>query len=170
MAIKNPMVETLLAVFGEPRSPDPENFLRTYVNALKGPGPVLDAAAQIILRSHRVSTWPTIGECLDAIELAGKQSKAGGVGLQPIDNWDDWYGGLVAQVSHASGQAEIDAAVAKVEPYERAQWCMPGRVAFLREAGKKRLASLAKGGQITSPRSAGQSAGYTDRMLGEGDE
>jgi hypothetical protein len=143
----NFMVEQLAILFGEPRTADPGAFIAAYSNTLhKVPRETLMDATDILVRQRRISGWPTIAECLDAVALAKKQGKSRGIGLEPIDDFEGWYGGLMAQINHADNQLQVDAAIAQIEPYARALWCFPHRLDDAREAGQKRMKHLRAAG------------------------
>lgn len=68
---------------------------------------------------------------------------------------------------------DVIAAVNNYRIYAKSMAVAPQIREHVKMVGNRRitvLKALAKNGQITSPRRTGQSAGYTDRMLGEGEE
>lgn len=139
----NPLIEQMLLLYGQPNTPDVAKFLAVYATATGDVDPdTLADAAMLLARTRQYPTWPTIAECLDAIADSRKAAKVRGQHLEPIGNWDTWWGGLCGQVQLATSQAEIDACVAKVEPYARACWCDPKRTIELRAMGAKRMAEL----------------------------
>lgn len=143
----NYMVEQLAVLFGEPKTSDPKAFVASYSNALANvPRDVLADATDWLVRHRKISAWPTIGECLDAVSHAKKQVKSNGIGLEPIDNFEQWYGGLMSQIKHANHQNEIDAAISQIEPYAKAQWCFPHRLDSARELGAIRTKQLRQEG------------------------
>lgn len=144
--MSNVMISTLTAVFGEPKSPNVPAFVAVYIGALKGiPDEILVDASDILIRERRISSWPTPAECLDAVASARKLGRSKGIGLTPIENFDQWYGALMGQIKHADRQADIDAAIAQIEPYARAQWCFPHRLTDARALGAQRSKQLAAG-------------------------
>lgn len=156
MSSKNILVEQMAILFGEPRTADPHSFLATYVNTLRGyDDDVLKVAAKNIAKSRKITAWPTIGECLDAIETAKHQLKNAAVGLQKIDNWDQWYGGLLAQIKGAASEREIDDAIGKISAYARARWCFPYRLTDAEALGAKRRAELRGRGNVGRAAAAG---------------
>lgn len=139
----NYMVEQLAILYGEPKTPNPKAFLNAYVNALaNNDHETLVDATDMLVRQRKISAWPTIGECLDAVKDAKNQAKSKGFGLEPIDNWDQWYGGLLAQIEHATNESQIDSAIAKIAPYAKALWCFPHRLTDAQKLGEKRRTEL----------------------------
>lgn len=63
-------MQPLLAVFGEPSSPDPERFLAEFGRHLKGyTAAELTPAADFLARNHKgMARWPKLAECLEACE------------------------------------------------------------------------------------------------------
>ncbi len=154
----NALTERLMILYGQPNTPNPTAFLAIYNEAFHGvPKDVLADAGDCIARTRKVSSWPTLAECLDAVETAKSLVKVKGAGLKPIESWEQWFGALQAQCANAETQADIDQAVAKVEPYCKAQWCFPGRADELRGIGARRLASL-KGKPVIRDPSTGEAA------------
>lgn len=158
----NPLVKRLAIVFGEPKTEDPVGFLAEYANAFKGtPKDVLDAAADVIIKHRKYRAWPTVAECLDAIDAAKRQIVKNGLLLEPIENFDVWWASLVTAVQTAQNVAELDAAIAEARPYDDAGWI-----------GKWRLPSLldmahVRRGQITGGNVVGLSE-TSKRIIGEG--
>jgi hypothetical protein len=143
----NYLVEQLAIIFGPASTSDVAAFTDAYQNATAAyDHETLKVAIDIIVRNQKVSTWPTIGECLDAVEAAKKQIKIQSSGLVPIENFDVWYRGLLDQIRHADGPGAINAAIAKIRPYAQAKWCFPHRLTEAEALGAKRLAELARGG------------------------
>jgi len=140
---KNHLVEQLAVLFGEPKTADPVAFVSAYSNALRHvPHETLVDATELLVRQRKISSWPTIGECLDAVAQAKRFVKSSGAGLEPIDDFDSWYGGLMAQIAHAQTQREIDTAIGQIAPYAKAMWCSPYRLTAAQEAGAKRANEL----------------------------
>ena len=139
----NKLIEQLSVLYGEPNTPNPEAFIAAYDNATgNADDETLIDAANLIARRRTVSAWPTIAECLDAIADSRKLAKSRGMNLEPINDWDTWFGGLIAQIMHADKQSQIDEAVNKVAPYCRAHWCHPNKAEELRKFGAERMAKL----------------------------
>ena len=151
-------------MFGEPKTEDPAAFLAEYVNAFKGtPRDVLDAAADVIIKQRKYRAWPTVAECLEAIDAAKRQVVRNGVRLEPIDNFDTWWAGLVDRVQAAQTVADIDVVISEARPYDAAGWI-----------GKWRLPSLLdmahiRRGQITGENVL-QLSDTTKRITGEAAE
>ena len=144
MSKVNPLIDKLSVLYGEPRTSNPAAFIATYRHALaKYDANTLANAANIIARSRKISSWPTIGECLDAVAIAQKQANSAGIALEPIEDFEGWYGALVDQVKHADSDAVIQDALARVRPYAEARWCFPHRLSDLQNLGDMRRKHLA---------------------------
>lgn len=139
----NPLVKRLAIVFGEPKTEDPVGFLSEYANAFKGTSKdILDAAADVIIKQRKFRAWPTVAECLDAIDAARKQVVQNGIRLEPIENFDTWWAALVARVQTAQAVEEIDAAIAEVKPYDAARWIGKWRLPSLQDMADIRRGQL----------------------------
>jgi len=139
----NPLVKRLAILFGEPKTEDPVGFLAEYANAFRGtPRDVLDVAADVIIKQRKFRAWPTVAECLDAIDAAKKQVVKDGMILPPIENFDAWWSALVARVQVAQSISEIDAAVAEVRPYDAANWIGKWRLPSLLDMAHVRRGQL----------------------------
>lgn len=142
MTIKNPLVERLALLYGEPKTHDVKAFVNAYVNELSGfDRPVLQFAADHIARTRKVSAWPTIGECIEALEFAKHQVSAGGVKLKPIGDFNTWFGDLIDQIKGANSEREIGDAIGKIRPYVDALWVAPYRLSEALAVAEKRRAS-----------------------------
>lgn len=139
----NPLVKRLAIVFGEPKTEDPAGFLAEYANAFKGTAKdILDAAADVIIKQRKFRAWPTVAECLEAIDSAKKQVVKNGLRLEPIENFDQWWGAMVARVETAQTVADLDAAIAEVEPYHAARWIGGWRLPSLKDMAHIRRGQL----------------------------
>jgi len=70
------MLERLLLMYGAPETDDAEAYLGEYARQLRNyTVDELSRATDIIFRSRRFKTWPTIGECIQAAEEAREQLK-----------------------------------------------------------------------------------------------
>lgn len=70
------MLSRFTTLYGEPRSPDVEGFMREYDDALRNMSdPVLRAATDLLVRRQKHRTWPTIGECYAACNEAAEAMK-----------------------------------------------------------------------------------------------
>jgi len=70
------MLERLLLMYGAPETDDAEAYLGEYARQLRNYSvDELSRATDIIFRSRRFKTWPTIGECIQAAEEAREQLK-----------------------------------------------------------------------------------------------
>lgn len=67
-------ISRALVLFGNPDSPDPKGFLEEYTRHLRGYDPeVLDRAMDILLKTRKFKTWPSIGEIVEAAGKAGSE-------------------------------------------------------------------------------------------------
>lgn len=140
----NPLVKRLAILFGEPKTEDPVGFLFEYANAFKGtPRDILDAAADVIIKQRKYRAWPTVAECLDAIDAAKRQIVSNGMRLEPIENFDSWWTDKVSRVQAAQAVSEIDAVLAEVQPYDAAKWIGAWRLPSLRDIAHERRGLLA---------------------------
>lgn len=140
----NVLVKRLAILFGEPKTEDPAAFLAEYANAFKGTKKdILDAAAEVIIKQRKYRAWPTVAECLEAIDAAKRQVvTASGMRLEPIENFDAWWAAIVERVQGAKTVAEIDAAVAEVKPYDAAGWIGKWRLPSLMDMAHIRRGQL----------------------------
>lgn len=78
IAVKQHIIKRFLVLYGAPKSEDQAGFVQEYIDALDGTDPALLAEAANLLRDqHKYPTWPTIGECKEAIrEVAERRSLA----------------------------------------------------------------------------------------------
>lgn len=68
------MIERLLLMYGTPDVDDVESYLTEYARQLRNYSvDELSRGTDIILRSRKFKTWPTIGECIHAAEEAREQ-------------------------------------------------------------------------------------------------
>lgn len=141
--MSNPMLAKLVTLYGEPKTDDPRDFLAEYAAAMKGfDNQTLKLAATNIAKTRMISSWPTIAECLDACRKAEGVAKHSSIGLEKIDNWDHWYGGIMRDIRYASNERDIQLAIEQVRPYAMAKWCYPHRLEEVETAGEKRRAEL----------------------------
>ncbi len=65
----NPLTERLGIIYGKPDSADPVAFIAAYAKITnKYADSELEAAAERILKTRKVRSWPTVGECVAALE------------------------------------------------------------------------------------------------------
>ena len=141
--MSNALIEKFVTLYGDPKTEDPKDFLAEYAAALRGfDKATLKLAAQTIARTRLVRAWPTIAECIDAAKKAEGVAKHSVSGLAPIENWDDWYGGIMRDIKYAETEREIEAAIEKVRPYAMAKWCFPHRLDEVTVQGDARRAAL----------------------------
>ena len=141
--MSNALIEKFVTLYGEPKTEDPKDFLAEYAAALKGfDKATLKLAAQNIARTRMVRAWPTIAECIDAAKKAEGVAKHSRSGLEPIENWDHWFGGMMRDIKYAETEREIEAAIEKVRPYTMAKWCFPHRLDEVTVQGDLRRAFL----------------------------
>lgn len=139
----NALLKKLITLYGEPKTDDPLDFLAEYADALRGfDDATMKAAANKIAKSRMVSSWPTIGECIEACKQAEGVAKFSSVALEPIQNWDHWYSGICRDIKYASTEREIQAAIEKVRPYAMAKWCWPTRLDEVERLGDCRRSEL----------------------------
>ena len=139
----NALLTKFVTIYGEPKTDDPKAFFAEYAAALKDfNAQTLKLAATNIARLRMISSWPTIAECLDACRRAEGVAKHSSVGLEPIENWDHWYGGIHRDIKYAENDKEIQIAIEKVRPYALAKWCYPHRIDEVEAAGEKRRSEL----------------------------
>lgn len=66
-----------LNLYGAPDAVDPAIFVAEYGNALAGTDvEILKAASDLVVRRHKYRNWPTVGECLDAVNTIAEQRAA----------------------------------------------------------------------------------------------
>lgn len=67
----------LIAVLGEPNTPDPERFLAEYARMLRGYGAqeLADAADHVLATYKGPARWPRIPDCIEAAEQARERLK-----------------------------------------------------------------------------------------------
>lgn len=63
-------IDRLQLLYGEPKTNDVERFYAEYASALSRFEPRhLSAGASKIIGSHKFRSWPTVAECIDAVEV-----------------------------------------------------------------------------------------------------
>lgn len=125
----NILVKRLAIIFGEPKTEDPEGFLSEYANATRGvEKDILNAAADVIIKQRKFRTWPTVAECLDAIDLAKKMVVSKGKMLEPIPDFQKWFDDKIERMRAATKREEMQAIMDEVRPYDAARWIAPHRI------------------------------------------
>lgn len=125
----NAFARKMAILFGEPKTEDPVGFLAEYANAFRDvPKALQERAADVLIRQRKFRSWPTVAECLDALAVARKQSRSAPIGLQPIDNFDQWWDDRVEAIMGAPSQAVLSAELAKIQPYADAGWIAESRM------------------------------------------
>jgi hypothetical protein len=115
----------MLALFGVPDGTSVEDVVAEYANALRGHDETaLQRAADRIARTRRIRAWPTVAECLDAVEEASKVAPASAT-LKIIKNFHVWWGERLAKIDAAETETEIAAQIDMVRPYADAKWIAP---------------------------------------------
>jgi hypothetical protein len=139
----NPLVKRLAIVFGEPKTEDPAAFLGEYAHAFKGtPKDILDVAADVIIKQRKYRNWPTVAECLEAIDAAKKQIVAKGKILEPIKNFDEWWDGICRRIDTAPSRDEVHDLLNEARPYHLARWMAEWRMSALVEKAERRCGEL----------------------------
>jgi hypothetical protein len=139
----NPLVKRLAIVFGEPKTEDPAGFLGEYASAFKGtPKDTLDVAADVIIKQRKYRNWPTVAECLEAIDAAKKQIVAKGKLLEPIKNFDEWWADLCRRIDTAASRDAVHDALNEARPYHAANWMADWRMPALVERAERRCGEL----------------------------
>jgi len=136
-------VARLSILFGEPNTKNLTAMLAEYENAVKRQSAsTLHMAGDILARTHKVRTWPTIAEVLDAVSKAKKSAKYASSGLVPIENFDAWWRDRTNRISHARSETEIQAEIAEIEPYWQAKWIHPDRMPQAQQLADERRKEL----------------------------
>lgn len=66
--------QRFLNLYGAPDVVNPEAFVAEYDKALGGTDPsLLETASNALVKQHKYRNWPTIGECVAAVEAAALQ-------------------------------------------------------------------------------------------------
>lgn len=108
-------IERFLAMFGEPRTPNPERFLAEYAKALTGiEGPILEAAVDRVMRT--ATFWPKPAEVLQEVNhVAAERYKHRAVDWDAVeaDRKSGWKFGDLAKSApsdeaRARAQAMVD--------------------------------------------------------------
>jgi hypothetical protein len=146
----NILVKRLAIIFGEPKTEDPEGFLFEYANAFKGiPTHILDSAADVIIKQRKYRSWPTVAECLEAVDMAQRQTVAKGKMLDPIKNFETWYEDRLERIRKATTRSEMQDVLDEIRPYDAARWIMPSRMRVALETMEKRCQELFGGETLT---------------------
>lgn len=70
-AVRDVVIRRFVTVFGEPKTDNSAAMVAEYERALHGTSPeVLHRAVDKLLRKTKFRVWPTIGECMDAVQAA----------------------------------------------------------------------------------------------------
>lgn len=93
------MLERLGLIYGEPDVDNVPEFLMEYARQLRNyTSEELSKATDHILRTRKFKTWPTIGECVEAADMAREQLRERHPARPPVDesmwsqaarNWAD---------------------------------------------------------------------------------
>lgn len=136
----------MLALFGIPDGASVEDVVAEYANALRGEDDeVLQRAATRIARTRRIRAWPTVAECLDAVEEARKVAPAP-ANLKAIKNFHVWWAERLANIDAAASEAEIAAEIEIVRPYADAKWVGSSHWAEVQSHAERRRKQWAKEG------------------------
>lgn len=115
MSTVNPMLKTFSTMYGEPRTDDVRGFLGMFADALRGfDAKVLKSAADDVVKSRTIPTWPTIAEALEACERASQRmmraAPAGGRGADHLRRLAEHTMGII----HAMDAAPTKAALTRL--------------------------------------------------------
>lgn len=68
--VKNPLLARLMGVYGRPKETEDVNaFMAEYARAMRGyVDSELNEAADLLLAKRKYKTWPSIAECVEAVE------------------------------------------------------------------------------------------------------
>ena len=136
----------MLALFGIPDGASVEDVVAEYANALRGEDDeVLQRAATRIARTRRIRAWPTVAECLDAVEEARKVAPAPAT-LKVIKNFHVWWAERLAKIDQAETETEIAAQLDMVRPYAEAKWIGANHWADAQYHAERRRKQWAKDG------------------------
>ncbi len=70
-SVQSIVFRRFLSVFGEPKTANPEAMFEEYERALSGnKDEVLHRAVDMLFKKSKFRSWPTIGECVDAVRAA----------------------------------------------------------------------------------------------------
>jgi len=101
----NHLLQRLAVVYGQPDSPDPKAYLAEVAKLMsKYRDSTLDAAADLILKTHRGYRWPTPAQCVTACEDVLAEE----AGRQPFSvapAYPDWTPEAIA---HADALIQCD--------------------------------------------------------------
>jgi hypothetical protein len=71
----NAMLKRLLLIYGTPDAPNPDAWFAEAAKLLGGyTSTEMDAAVEIILKTRRQRSWPTIGDCVAACQEAREEA------------------------------------------------------------------------------------------------
>lgn len=64
-------------LFGEPTTPDFEGYVAEYRKALAGTAAhILAEAVDLVVKRHKYRNWPTVAECVEAVNEVAEQHAA----------------------------------------------------------------------------------------------
>lgn len=151
-------VKRMTALFGAPDSETPDDVINEYVNALAGQSEAsLERAADNIARERRIRAWPTVAECLDALQAAKRNANVAAMGLEKIDDVEGWFAERIARIRNATSDRQLEGELRQIEPYDLARWIAPERLRTARFEVDARRNELRKA----------TSADLTRRQMGE---
>lgn len=77
MSVKEHIVQRFFTVYGNPKTNDKAAFFAEYEKALNGTDPeILRLAADLVIKQHTFTNWPTIGECVEAVKTVAERRHA----------------------------------------------------------------------------------------------
>lgn len=101
----NHLLQRLAVVYGQPDSPDPQAYLAEVAKLMsKYHNSTLDAAADLILKTHRGYRWPTPAQCVTACEdvLADQANR------QPVKTGPQYPDWTAEAITHADALIQCD--------------------------------------------------------------
>lgn len=91
-AVRDVVVRRFVTVFGEPKTDNSSAMVAEYERALHGNSPeVLNRAVDRLLRKTKFRVWPTIGECMDAVQAAATEAKSQSSQVRPEQPFSATY-------------------------------------------------------------------------------
>lgn len=59
-----------MVLYGAPNTVDPAAFVAEYNKALAGTdADLLQIASDLVVKQHKFRNWPTVGECVEAVQI-----------------------------------------------------------------------------------------------------
>ena len=94
-AVRDVVIRRFVTVFGEPKTDNSSAMVAEYERALHGTSPeVLHRAVDKLLRKTKFRVWPTIGECMDAVQAAAEEVRSQSSQARPdqpfVETYPEW--------------------------------------------------------------------------------